>query len=739
MDEEYTQSDISKEVERLMDEEGFEFGEAVKEAMAQGYKDGGLMIAIKNLAQGGMTYGDKTYHQYHDQYVPPDSENMMYANGGGIGSMMIPKRGLVNEPGGYSGRTLGDIFEHGYFMQGPTYEEDLEYYKDLAERRKRAEEEFVEDDVFSIEDIFERDTPLTEGIFGLSEGFTLSPITLLRRYLANKELENKVDYADGGRVGLFMGGPPLTGEALNIYTSMNAYGYTDQEIADRLSGSGLYTPPGSTPPTTPPTTPPSSGGGGGGGGEGNGFGTGTTTTKTRDKKIDEGITAANADKGSLTLEEITAMNDLSGQESMRGQIPPKTTLEKIISSDKPNMKDIAGEDLAINFDITDLGNPTNDPRVVSEELGIIGIGKPNMKDVAGDISTGTTDLSKAPSKAGITTISRPNMRDIAGPSTTVDESISIEDFSKPSNIGDFNITTSPALTNQTGIISDLSNIAMAKDPDVEDPFEGKYTPSFEEKKAAEGILEGLLEKAANFSLSDLKTMGTNFSINKALQTLGFANIPSFLGTKAITTGFDYFKNKQVQKEIEKQAAATKTRKETREIQDRLDKQEDNINKNASKNDSKTGASTVNPNSTFGKKQGYTGGNPNPHTTTGWSGSSKSSKSSSTSSNTGTKSGGGGKGGGADSGGSKGGGGRNSSDRGGGFGGLGFSDIRLKDNIELVGKSKSDINIYNFTYLNDLTVYQGVMAHEVPWASVKHDSGYLMVDYNKVDVDFKSIR
>jgi len=70
--------------------------------------------------------------------------------------------------------------------------------------------------------------------------------------------------------------------------------------------------------------------------------------------------------------------------------------------------------------------------------------------------------------------------------------------------------------------------------------------------------------------------------------------------------------------------------------------------------------------------------------------------------------------------------------------LGFSDIRLKDNIELVGKSPSDINIYNFTYLNDPKVYQGVMAQEVPWASVKHDSGYLMVDYNKVDVDFKSV-
>ena len=129
MDEEYKQSEISKEVQRLMDEEGYEFGEAVKEAMAQGYKNGGLMIAIKNLAQGGMTYGDKTYHQYHDQYVPPDTEAMGYANGGGIGSMMIPKR-----------------------------------------------------------------------------------------------------------QGFFMGGSPLTGESLAIYNSMNAYGYTDQEIADRLSG-----------------------------------------------------------------------------------------------------------------------------------------------------------------------------------------------------------------------------------------------------------------------------------------------------------------------------------------------------------------------------------------------------------------------------------------------------------------------------------------------------------------------
>jgi len=115
-------------------------------------------------------------------------------------------------------------------------------------------------------------------------------------------------------------------------------------------------------------------------------------------------------------------------------------------------------------------------------------------------------------------------------------------------------------------IGDLSNIGMAKDPDVEDPFDGKYSPSFEEKEAAEGILEGLLDKAANFSLSDLKQMGTNVAINQALQKLGFANIPAFLATKGITS----FKNKNVKKEIEKQALATKNRKETREIQAKID-------------------------------------------------------------------------------------------------------------------------------------------------------------------------
>ena len=475
MDEDYKQSDISKEVERLMDEEGFEFGEAVKEAMSKGYKDGGLMIAIQKLAQGGMTYGDKTYHQYHDQYVPPDTEAMGYANGGGIGSMMIPKR-----------------------------------------------------------------------------------------------------------QGFFMGGSPLTGEALNIYTSMNAYGYTDQEIADRLSGLGLYTPDSGTPPP-PDTTPPGGGSdGGGGGGGGGGAADPTITKKTRDKNIDLGIAAAEADKGDLMLDEIISKTTpgLEIPDRNRGMEDNEDFIDRGNPKNDPRIvseemglvgfKDIPDRNrgMEVNENFIDRGDPMNDIRVVSEEMGLVG-GIPDRN--RGQITPNTI--------GGITTIDRPNMRDIAGPSTTVDESISIEDLSKPSNIGDFQITGAPDLANLTGILNAPPSIGFAQDPEgVEDPFGGKYTPSFEEKKAAEGILAGLLEKAADFNLSDLKGMGTNLSINKALQTLGFANIPSFLGTKAITSGIDYFKNKQVQKEIEKQAAATQNRKETRDLQNRIDRGEFNTSK-----------------------------------------------------------------------------------------------------------------------------------------------------------------
>jgi hypothetical protein len=67
-----------------------------------------------------------------------------------------------------------------------------------------------------------------------------------------------------------------------------------------------------------------------------------------------------------------------------------------------------------------------------------------------------------------------------------------------------------------------------------------------------------------------------------------------------------------------------------------------------------------------------------------------------------------------------------------------SDIRLKDDINLVGKSPSGINIYTFRYKGEDKKYQGVMAHQVPEASFVGDDGYLKVNYNKLDVEFKEV-
>jgi hypothetical protein len=72
----------------------------------------------------------------------------------------------------------------------------------------------------------------------------------------------------------------------------------------------------------------------------------------------------------------------------------------------------------------------------------------------------------------------------------------------------------------------------------------------------------------------------------------------------------------------------------------------------------------------------------------------------------------------------------------------FSDIRLKENIELVGNSPSGVNIYEFDYKNKIYGngrYRGVMAQEVPDSSFKASNGYLMVDYSNLDVKFKRIR
>jgi len=74
-----------------------------------------------------------------------------------------------------------------------------------------------------------------------------------------------------------------------------------------------------------------------------------------------------------------------------------------------------------------------------------------------------------------------------------------------------------------------------------------------------------------------------------------------------------------------------------------------------------------------------------------------------------------------------------------------SDIRLKDNIKRLGKSKSGINVYSFSYKSDpeRKQYIGVMAQEllykVPEAVTQNNEGYYAVDYSRIDVDFQEVK
>jgi hypothetical protein len=71
-----------------------------------------------------------------------------------------------------------------------------------------------------------------------------------------------------------------------------------------------------------------------------------------------------------------------------------------------------------------------------------------------------------------------------------------------------------------------------------------------------------------------------------------------------------------------------------------------------------------------------------------------------------------------------------------------SDIRLKKNIKLIGRSNSGLKIYSFEYIDKKYgshTYQGVMSNEVPKeAVIKDNNGYDLVDYSKLDVEFKRI-
>ena len=77
--------------------------------------------------------------------------------------------------------------------------------------------------------------------------------------------------------------------------------------------------------------------------------------------------------------------------------------------------------------------------------------------------------------------------------------------------------------------------------------------------------------------------------------------------------------------------------------------------------------------------------------------------------------------------------------------LAGSDIRLKQNVELVGQAESGLNIYTFEYIDKFKhgsgKFKGVMSFDpmLPKTSIwKTEDGYDLVDYSEIDVNLELI-
>tara|TARA_R100000655_G_scaffold86263_1_gene126236 strand:- start:1358 stop:3031 length:1674 start_codon:yes stop_codon:yes gene_type:complete len=549
-------------------------------------------ILIEQLATGGIT-GNKTYHQYHDQFVPIDSEGAGYANGGGVGTMMVPRQN----------------FRYG---GGADYMQPLGY---------------VEDTSLEVED----STPN-------NSGFMITAADAL---------------------------PDQTGTIKAAPKIMENAGVTT------ITNSGIN------------------------------------------------------------------------------------------SFQRPNMREVAGEYLP--FNVNNLGNPNNDKRVVSEELGITGYGKPNMRQVAGEtnIDRFSNNVAPVPSTPEIyqDLIMNPeympnrlqnlerfadnrfedldfkpgfNFVDAPNKVTNLKEFFQNKGYNNNPYRGIIDNTILSRGNEEKSLVNKTKNMfSNFKDGITSIDLPGKF------KEGAKLAFTPLM-MVAN-ARNPLNPKASNYNPDFANQ-LNFADSMGMIVTDP-NTGLDKFSSKMmldgelVTNPLQNKNAVSLfgTNDVIEMLEKTLAKQTKTYNKlsdvkklnyknnflditqkvldNAIADQQRIAAEKIAAEKA--KAQTFMQKNPN-YGNNYDSGKSYTGASDSYGSKAGTRQ--------RDA---------RSSD-------LGFSDIRLKDNIELVGKSPSDINIYNFTYLNNPKVYQGVMAHEVPWASVKHNSGYLMVDYNKVDVDFKLI-
>jgi len=168
------------------------FGPRIAEALPTNASNEEILIFTKRVLENvvdaaGNKPGDPRFDRFTARFIDE------FAEGGKVpaadSQLVKESEGIM----GYRGKKgyLPDVLQHGYFME---------------KRNPRTLEETQKLD--TVKDIFNADQPITQDLVDLSEGFTLSPITFLKRLIAKEEIKNtrKTDKADGGRVGLRFGG-----------------------------------------------------------------------------------------------------------------------------------------------------------------------------------------------------------------------------------------------------------------------------------------------------------------------------------------------------------------------------------------------------------------------------------------------------------------------------------------------------------------------------------------------------
>lgn len=74
--------------------------------------------------------------------------------------------------------------------------------------------------------------------------------------------------------------------------------------------------------------------------------------------------------------------------------------------------------------------------------------------------------------------------------------------------------------------------------------------------------------------------------------------------------------------------------------------------------------------------------------------------------------------------------------------LPVSDIRLKDDVTIVGRTVHDLPLYSFRYRGQPGVYEGVMAQDVigvrPDAVIMGSDGFFRVDYARLGIECRRI-